>query len=70
MQIFLKKGNSVAGEGLDEDLHTLAKVNVEVEGQFFLNIVIGKSVAIFELLSAKSSTAGQEECPPCPEPWP
>jgi len=48
------EGNGFAGEGLDENLHTPAKAKDEVEGRFFLDIVIGKSASVFELLPGEN----------------
>merc|ERR1711865_782461 len=43
----------VAGESLDEDLHTTAQTEHEVERGLLLNVVIGKSTAILKLLAGE-----------------
>ena len=43
-----------AGEGLDENLRTPTKAKDEVESRFLLNVVIGESAAVFELLSGEN----------------
>jgi len=50
------EGNSLTGEGLDEDLHTTTKSEDEMEGRFFLDVVIGESTAILELLSGEDKS--------------
>jgi len=51
------QGNRLAGEGLDEDLHsTTAKSKHQVECGFFLNVVIGKSSSVFKLFSSENQT--------------
>jgi len=51
---FNLEGNGFAGEGLNENLHTPTKAKDEVEGRFLLNVVIGKSAAVFELFSSEN----------------
>ena len=51
---FNLESNGFAGEGLDEDLHASAKAKDEVESGFFLDVIIGKSTAVFELLPGKN----------------
>ena len=50
------EGDSLPGEGLDENLHTTAKTKDQVEGRFFLDVVVREGAAIFELLSGKDKT--------------
>jgi hypothetical protein len=53
---FYFKGNSLTGEGLDEDLHTTTETEHQVKGRFFLNVVIGQSATIFKLLAGEDQT--------------
>merc|ERR1719469_957082 len=50
------KGDGLAGEGLDEDLHTTAKTEDEMEGGLLLDVVIRKGTAILELLASEDET--------------
>jgi hypothetical protein len=50
---FNLEGNCFASEGLNKNLHTPAKAKDEVESRFLLDVVIGKSTAVFELLSGE-----------------
>ena len=50
------EGDRLAGEGLDEDLHTTAKTEDEMESGLLLDVVIGKSTAVFELLAGEDKT--------------
>jgi hypothetical protein len=45
-----KKGDGLAGEGLDEDLHSTAKTEDQVECALLLDVVIGEGAAVFKLL--------------------
>ncbi|KAH8171042.1 hypothetical protein LIA77_09823 [Sarocladium implicatum] len=47
------KGDSLASEGLDEDLHTTAEAKDKVEGRLLLDVVIGESATILKLLSGE-----------------
>ena len=47
------KGDGLAGEGLDEDLHTTAESQDEVKGGLLLNVVVRESAAVFELLAGE-----------------
>ncbi|KAG6515923.1 hypothetical protein ZIOFF_026369 [Zingiber officinale] len=47
------KGDSLAGKGLDKDLHATTETKHEVEGGLFLDVVVGKSAAVLELLAGK-----------------
>ena len=40
-------------ERLDENLHAAAKAENEMEGRFFLNIIVAERAAIFELLAGE-----------------
>lgn len=50
------KGNGFAGQGLNENLHTTAKTEYKMESRFLLNVVVGESATILELLSSKDQT--------------
>merc|ERR1719265_1954073 len=47
------EGDGLAGEGLDEDLHTTAESEDEMEGRLLLDVVVLKSAAILELLAGE-----------------
>ena len=48
--------DGLAGERLDEDLHTTAQAEDEVEGGFLLDVVVGKGATVFELLASENET--------------
>ena len=50
------KGDGLASEGLDEDLHTATKTEDEMEGRLLLNVVVGQGTAILELLAGEDQT--------------
>ena len=54
--------NCLAGECLDENLHSAAQTEDEMERRLLLDVVVRKSAAVLELLAA----VGREEYPPCP----
>ena len=45
------QGDGLSGEGLDEDLHSSTETQDQVEGGLLLDVVIGESTTIFELLA-------------------
>ena len=47
------KGDGLAGEGLDEDLHTTTEAEDEMEGRLLLDVVIRESAAVLELLASE-----------------
>jgi len=47
------KGDGLASEGLDEDLHTSPKSEDKVEGGLLLDVVVGESPSVLELLSSE-----------------
>ena len=53
MRLREKEGDGLAGEGLDEDLHSTAEMEDQVECALFLDVVIGEGAAVFELLAGK-----------------
>ena len=48
--------NRLTREGLDENLHSSTETQDEVERRLLLNVVVGESAAILELLSGKDET--------------
>jgi len=50
------KGDGLASEGLDEDLHSSSESEDEMKSAFFLNVVISQSSAVFELLSSEDQS--------------
>merc|ERR1719351_475653 len=47
------KGDCLAGEGLDEDLHATTQTKDQVEGGLLLNVVVGEGPAILKLLAGE-----------------
>ena len=50
------KGDSLAGEGLDKDLHTTTKAKDKVKSGFFLNVVVRQGATVLKLLSGENET--------------
>merc|ERR1712114_36819 len=50
---FNLKGDGLSSQGLDKDLHTSSQSENQMKGAFLLNVVIGESSSILELLSSK-----------------
>ena len=50
------KGDGLTSESLDEDLHTTSESEDEMEGGLLLDVVIGESSAVFELLSSEDES--------------
>jgi len=50
------KGNGLAGEGLDENLHTTAETEDEVKGGLLLDVVVREGAAVLELLAGENET--------------
>jgi hypothetical protein len=44
----------LAGESFDEDLHTTTKTEDQVEGRLLLDVVVGESAAVLELLAGEN----------------
>ena len=44
------------GQGFDEDLHSFAELQNKVKSGLFLNIVVGESMAVFQLLSGEDQS--------------
>jgi len=53
---FNLEGDSLAGESLDEDLHTTTETENKVEGRLLLNVVVRKSATVLELLAGENET--------------
>jgi len=47
------QGDGLAGQSLDEDLHTTAETKDEMESRFLLDVVVGESAAVFELFTGE-----------------
>jgi len=47
------QGDGLAGQSLDEDLHTSPQSEDQVKGRLLLDVVIGKSPAILQLLAGE-----------------
>jgi len=47
------EGDGLAGQGLDEDLHTSTETEDQVESALLLDVVVGQGAAVFELLASK-----------------
>jgi hypothetical protein len=47
------KTRSLASEGLDDDLHPTTQVELQVNGGFLLDVVVGKGMTILKLLANK-----------------
>ena len=50
------QGNGLAGQSLDEDLHTTAESEHEMESGLLLNVVVRKGSAVLELLSSEDES--------------
>ena len=50
------EGDGLSSEGLDEDLHTTSKSEDQVEGGFFLDVVVGEGSSILKLLSSEDES--------------
>ena len=50
------ESNGLSSEGLNEDLHSTAESEDQVEGRLLLNVVIRKGSAILKLLSGKDES--------------
>merc|ERR1712152_83155 len=47
------EGDGLAGEGLDEDLHTSPEPEDKMESGLLLDVVVGESPSVLELLSSE-----------------
>ena len=50
------KSDGLSSQSLDEDLHTTSESEDEMEGRLLLDVVIGESSAVFELLSCEDES--------------
>ena len=50
------EGDGLAGEGLDEDLHTTSESEDEMESGLLLDVVVGEGSAVLELLSSEDES--------------
>ena len=50
------QGDGLASQSLDKNLHTSTETEHQVEGGFFLDVVVAQGPAIFKLLSSKDKT--------------
>merc|ERR1711983_296097 len=50
------KGNGLASQGLDKDLHTSSETKDKMESRFLLDVVVRESTSILQLLSSKDQT--------------
>jgi len=53
---FNLEGNCLAGEGLDEDLHTSTKTEDEMESRLLLDVVVREGAAVLKLLASEDET--------------
>merc|ERR1711997_796350 len=50
------EGDGLPGEGLDEDLHASPESEHEMEGALLLDVVVGKSSSVLELLASEDQS--------------
>merc|ERR1712212_516838 len=50
------EGDGLAGEGLDEDLHTSPQSEHKMESAFLLDVVVGESSSVLQLLSSEDQS--------------
>ena len=50
------KSDGLAGEGLDENLHTASQPQDEMQSRLLLNVVVGQSAAVLELLTGEDES--------------
>merc|ERR1712012_1164283 len=50
------EGDSLTSESLNKDLHTTSESEDEMEGRFLLDVVVGESSSILELLSSEDES--------------
>ena len=50
------EGDGLASQGLHEDLHTTSESQDEMESRLLLDVVVGQSTSVFQLLSGKDQT--------------
>merc|ERR1711931_548769 len=47
------EGDGLASQGFDKDLHTTSETKDQMQGRLLLDVVVGQSAAIFQLLTSK-----------------
>ena len=50
------EGDSLSSQGLDEDLHSSSEPENEVKSRLLLDVVVGQSSSILQLLSSEDKT--------------
>ena len=50
------QGDGLAGEGLDEDLHSTSEPQDEVKSGLLLDVVVGEGAAVLELLAGEDES--------------
>merc|ERR1740116_288470 len=50
------KGDGLAGEGLNEDLHTSPQSEHKMEGALLLDVVVGEGSSVLQLLASKDQS--------------
>ena len=50
------KGDGLPGEGLDEDLHASPQSEHKVEGALLLDVVVGESSSVLQLLASEDQS--------------
>merc|ERR1711920_11512 len=50
------EGDGLASQGLDEDLHTSPESEHEMEGALLLDVVVGESSSVLQLLSSEDQS--------------
>jgi len=50
------KGDGLASQGLDKDLHTSTKSQDKMEGGFLLDVVVAQCATVFQLLTSEDKT--------------
>ena len=50
------KGNGLASEGLDKDLHTTTQTKDKVKSRLLLDVVVAQGATVFELLASEDKT--------------
>merc|ERR1712012_1037402 len=53
---FNLEGDGLASESLDKDLHTSSQSENQMQGTFFLDVVVGEGSSIFKLLASKDQS--------------
>merc|ERR1712153_229622 len=56
VRCFNLKGNGLTSQGFDENLHTSTEPENQVKGRLLLDVIVGESTAILELLAGKDQS--------------